>query len=325
MSHKKFIVYSLTIVLIFVSFNLLITEIFTRKVLIPNDVVYRKEQMLLNVKDDVKIVSLGDSHAHSGINVEESYFFNFANGGDPIPIWYFKLKWLTDKQVPVNTLLLELDYHIFSYYRTVNVETVTLQYAKYIDEPVPTSLGIYPAPNSYAAQVRLYSLQPNYSPIVHKALVKYLRKELQPPQMAENGATVSITRFVDQLEADRLKEAEKRVKLHLYNSHLINPDLLEYYERIIRLALDKGIRVVVIRYPLSNEYLSLINDKTDQEFSDVVAYLENKYGFSILDYRRAFDTKQELFSDQDHLNSDGSKYLGEMVIRDLKQYYISYN
>ena len=321
MKDKTFLRITIVTTLCIVLLNLLVTEVFTRKVLIPNDIVTRKEKMLEEVQYKIKIVSLGDSHIQSGITLGSDEFFNLAGEGEPIPIWYFKIKRLLNSPNNVNVILLQMDYHIFSHYRTVNVEAATMKYATYIDEKIDRKLGVYPEPST-PQYIKLYSLQPNYAPIVHSALRKYIRKELKAPILANNGAEVSIKKFINLPEIERTRIAERRVQLHLQNGDLIDPNLLSYYERIIQLAESHGVKVILIRSPLSKEYQSFISEPVKQDIDKLASQIRLKYNLPLLDYRTAFNDQQENFLDEDHLNSDGSKILGQLIIKDLKKFNI---
>lgn len=318
MNYRTFLKVTIFTTLCIVFLNIIITEVFTRKVLVPNDIVVRKEKLLTEVQDKVKIISLGDSHIQNGIYIESKDFFNLAGSGEPIPIWYFKLKRFLNSSNNIQILLLQMDYHIFSHYRTVNIEAATTPYAAYIDEKIDRTLGAYPDPNT-PQYFGLRSLQPNYAPIVHQALRNYLSDDFDIPSLASNGTEISTKEFIRLPEAERFRIAERRVQIHLQNGEIIDHNLLTYYERIILLAKQRGITVILVRSPLSKEYLSFVPISVQQEIDHVISQLRSTHQLPLLDYRYSFTEHQEYFLDEDHLNSNGAKKLGEFISADLEQ------
>lgn len=316
MVYKKLIRNSLFAGLLIVILNIALLEVFTRQVLIPNDVIYRKEKLLVEQKNQIKMVSLGDSHVERGLDMDRKDFFNFSIANEPVPLWYFKAKWLVKNAENLELLLLPMDYHIFSYYRTANIEHVTRQYKDYIDERVNPELGYYPDPGS-EEKFPLYSLQTNYAPIVYRSVFEFAIGAFDRPRLTRNGTSTRFGTFGEDSPEKRMADTRKRVDEHLYSRFLVHPEMVGYYEKIIELAKSKGIEVVLVRYPLSKEYLSLVTEEAEAEFSKAVEFVESRHDVKILDYRRIFDGKQEFFKDHDHLNDEGAKSLGIRVVRDL--------
>lgn len=322
-NYKKFLIYFLLFFALTTGVDFLVMEIFTRKILVPNDVINKKEQMIVSGNNDVKIISFGDSHVMYGMNINNSDYFNLAIDSEPVPIWYFKLKWLLKNFSTIDTILLPLDYHIFSSYRTKDVGYLTKQYAKYINEEVDNSLGYYPKPND-ARKIKFYSLQVNYSSIVHRTFLDYIFGRLNKPNLLQNGTLVKNGRFLDLTSSERKKKAEKRTSA-LYKDRLINEGMVEYYDKIIKLAEENKIKVVLIRYPLSNEYLSFITFDLENKFDSLIKNIKLKHNnIMILDYRNVFEKNQEMFNDSDHLNINGATRLGILFLKEFNKYKINF-
>ncbi|WP_223701219.1 DUF1574 family protein [Sutcliffiella deserti] len=314
--HKKFVLYTVGISVFIIFAHLIVMETFARNVLVPNDTVHMKEKLILDRKEEITIIGLGDSHVGNDLYLRENGF-NLGRGGDTTPIMYFKLKWLIENDVNVEHLLLQMDYHIFSYYRTQPGNHVK-NYYHIIDEPVDSELGDYPSANTFFGDNFIfYSLLDVYSPIIHKTFLNYLKGDFTKPDVSYNGQLSTDYDWTVLDEEDRIASAESRTAGTLYNQYLISEKLVHYYEKIIELAQQNNIKVTLIRYPLANEYLDLVNEEVETEFNELLSRIENKYNLKTLDYRYIFQEKQNYFIDQDHLNNTGAKELGKVIESEL--------
>ncbi|MEH7381382.1 hypothetical protein V7138_13045 [Bacillus sp. JJ1533] len=315
--YKRYVIVCLVSVAVILVGIMTILEVFTRQILIPSDVVAQKEVMVKQKRDQIEVVSIGDSHVMNGMDIRDDDFFNYGISGEPVPLGYFKTKWLIENVKDLDTLLLQLDYHIFSYYRTTDVGHLAKQYRKYIDEDVSEELGDYPSAQDFFENP-FYSLQVNYRPIVLRTFFEYLQgDELHRPNIQDNGVITGTDQFTDRTPEKRQRIAQARVNHHLYNNELIIDGMVDYYEKLIKLAQDNGIEVVLIRYPLANEYLQLIDEDVEAKFAKTVEEITSQYDVRILDYRNVFTEKQDYFSNEDHLNQEGATKLGEIVKQDL--------
>lgn len=316
MNHRKFLIYLAIISLSVIFFVMISLEVFTRKILIPNDIINQKEQMLLKKKSDIKIVSLGDSHTMYDMNINSQEYFNLGISSEPIPLWYFKLKWLIKNAGNTKTLLLQADYHIFSDCRTADVGHLTKQYAKYIDEKVGGDLGFYPPPG-YSDKFVFYSLQVNYSKILHKSFWNYIVGNFKKPEILDNGSFVKEQgNFSLLTKQEKMEKAKIRFENHFSCKSAINQGLVDYYEKIIKLAEDNGIKIFLVRYPLSEEYIALAGN-IETEFSDLLNYFSDKYSAPILDYRNEFRGIDNAFESPDHLSGKFAEKFGNIVSSDL--------
>jgi hypothetical protein len=318
MSHRKFLIYLAIISLPIIFFTTVSLEVFTRKILIPNDIINQKEQMLLNKKDNIKIISLGDSHTMYNMNINSPEYFNFGISSEPVPIWYFKLKWLIKNNPKLKSVLLQADYHIFSDCRTKDVEYLTKQYVKYIDEKVDNNLGNYPLPG-YSGKITFYSMQINYSKIVLKSFFNYIVGSFKKPDILDNGSFVKESGNSPFLsKQEKIEKAKIRFENHFSCGSAINQGLVDYYEKIIKLANDNNIKIFLVRYPLSEEYIALAGNM-ETEFSDLLGYFSEKYKISILDYKNEFCGIDNAFESPDHLSGQFAEKLGDIVFNDMKK------
>lgn len=310
MSHKTFFKITFTIIVSISLLHLGFFEWYARKYIAPNDTVLIKEKELLARKNQIKIISLGDSHMEGGLKMPNERFFNFSRHSDSIPVEYFKLKFLLKMLPGLKTIILEADYHQFSFYTT---KDNFRRYSKYIDEEVDIELGIYPKRFAYAFY--FLSLEESYSPIVHKDFVsRFLPVDMT--STAEASAP-DMRRWSEVDHQTRKDIARERTKVQIYNKYLVNTNLVAYYEKIIKLCNENNISVFLLRLPLSNEYLEQVSDNVEFQISQIYKRLQSDHKFRILDYRKIFRSRQELFRDSDHLNKYGSKELGKNIMADI--------
>lgn len=313
--HKRFIVLSLGICSTILIVNLLTLEIFARKVLLPYEDIKIKEDLFIEQNGEINVIGIGDSHVNYGLYFHQNNGFNLGQNGVSTPIMYFKLKWALEKGENINTLLLQLGYHTFSTHNIHHGDR-WIEYAHMIDEYVPAVLGTYPAPKSDQSTI-FYSLQDKYSPIIHRTFFDFLKGEFSPPDITGNGQLTNNEKWTDIHETERNKLTKNRVASHLYDEDTINRNFVNWYKKILELAKKHDIEVVLISYPLANEYLDLIDNETERGFQKLINDFTDSYNIPFLDYRDVFLDSQEYFRDHDHLNFQGARKLGDLINQDL--------
>jgi len=316
-SHRRFVLLSLSLLLVAVGLNFLLCEVFARKVIWP-----RKCFQLLELKREGKTfrtVSLGTSHT-AVMNFDYPGLFNFGLSRTFPSIMYFKMKHLAKTAPNVQALLLEADTHLFY---SLAARCDKYQHSVYIDEDVDPSLGNHPR----GSKGEFLSLKEEIAPTVYKQMAISLHRLLTPGKNSseKTGRSAETEDVSEDVRWDLLprevreQTAISRLKhFSLYDYEPMNPLLVEYYEKTIRLALKQGMKVIFIRYPLTNEFLAHHNPQIEGEVSAFLDALSKKYGIPILDYRRVFVDRQDLFSNQDHCNGEGKKVLRERILADLR-------
>ena len=83
---------------------------------------------------------------------------------------------------------------------------------------------------------------------------------------------------------------------------------------IIVLCDKNNIELIGIKYPLSNEYLSAMNNKSF--YADKLFKLNN---LRVIDLKNIFSNNDNYFYDQDHLNERGSKEFMKVLSKELKK------
>lgn len=291
--------------------HLLFFEWFARDFIQPEHVLYRQEKAFWDRMEDLKVLALGDSHMQSGLNIASDQFVNFATGSDTLPVMYFKLKKAVANSEALNTVIMQAEYHSFSV-QQVQYKHLD-QYKDYVDEKVPAELGDYPSPGSVVSP--FYSLSENVSPILYEQLVEVFvpNPKRHKYEVLANGYAGLQQQWVQKPASERVTAATLRATRQLESDYYFNRQLARYYDKIIKLAQENDVQVVLLRLPLSNEYLAAIRPDIEQDMAAYYRQLAKKYGLKLLDMRHIFKDQQELFQDMDHLTVEGGTELGKMV------------
>jgi hypothetical protein len=93
-----------------------------------------------------------------------------------------------------------------------------------------------------------------------------------------------------------------------------------YYVKILELCKQYGIELILLRMPLSDEYLKYAGRIIDIERVDhEILELTRKHctNFRLYDFRHEFEGKQGYFFNADHINPAGVSIISEKIRKDL--------
>ena len=296
-------------------------EIFIRKVLTPQDNWYLINDMLSKLDlQKIKIIALGDSHSANGLGIQQDNFYNFSYGAENVFNFYIKFRYFLRKGLNPNILLLQADYHLFSPYRAPNTDME--KYSEMVDNDIMKEakrfqidmhIKEYGFINNYLIQFKNYTaLQ------LHKTLLKYLINGFHIENkfdVTSTGTVLSHEEWGNFSKDNRFIIAKERVKEQSLDKNF-NPInyLIFYYEQIIKLAMDHNIKVVMVRYPLSEEYYKSLNSKLTSKMDDIYTDIGKKYNIPIINFTTNFSDKK-YFADSDHLNKRGAIIFGNIIIK----------
>ena len=101
-----------------------------------------------------------------------------------------------------------------------------------------------------------------------------------------------------------------------------DPAIRIYFEKILHLCQDHGVRVVMVRMPMTKEFNIEEGKLVPEEklFAEVQAITKNYPNFvRALDYHDLFEDHPEYFFDPDHLNIKGADLFSERLAADLAE------
>jgi len=108
------------------------------------------------------------------------------------------------------------------------------------------------------------------------------------------------------------------------DEEIIDSFLLYYLIEIIRLAERNNMGVILLSYPVREEYdsyMSKMNISIEWYHKTVLSNIYNEFqkNLTLLDYHDVFFDNPEYFYDTDHLNPNGSEVFSKRVYEDMKE------
>jgi lysophospholipase L1-like esterase len=273
-------------------------------------ILERTEKQLFDLRNEIQILFLGDSHILLGIDpaqIENS--FNYASGGENYIQTYYKLESLIKEGFMPEIIVLPIDLHSFSSFRTDRFDN-EWYWRKFI--------------NFYklAYQERKLFLLNNgingFFSFKGKGLQLLKPADLSKLSEIQRGYTPSNANFSK--VKNRRKVAVDRVASHFEGCEIINNMLLNYFYKILDLAAANNINTVLVKYPLTEEYRNEMKKyiPDEEEYYNSALYKINDYSdIHIFDYQLLYSGNPELFKDSDHLNSAGAVEFSKLLKKSL--------
>lgn len=238
---------------------------------------------------------LADSHGTPlKDHLEEYGIYNFAAASDSYIDMLRKVKYLI-RHTEVNRIIMTVDDHTLSPYReNINNRARSSFYIIKEDYASPFT-GI-----ANSLKKHLVLLNPGIRHIIRSFVQSKIVKSTPSKQWAllsdKERKSASIGRYRFQFNfaygSDPLKSA---------------------LDEIIQLCHDNNIELIGIQYPLTKIYKDTIKDSS---------FYADRYFMShhlkVLDYRRLYQDDDDYFSNQDHLNPEGSQAFVKVLTHDLQ-------
>lgn len=299
---KKLIVFLIIIVIILWSVN----EVYF-KFILPRKNNYETICQYEHYKDTVHILIFGASIPRAAIKsdmIDNS--FNFAVSGETYEQSYFKLiKAIQKDELDLKLIILPIDIYDLS------------------------------REQAYLVWYWANDLDVSIKELSEKTHKNYLRLWLEKsfpvlgagPDFFRNESSEMIKGWKkikkEVVKSDLPYSAEHYVKQHFGNGYYNNnfDKNLNYFNKILELTSKNNITVILIKYPLTKEYLNVVEEQniSVRYHYEIINNSILKYdNVHILDYQNIF-TNTSLFSDAVHLNRYGSEILTNKLIKDLEE------
>ncbi len=318
-SKNKLFVWSLTVVLtLLLAFHIFYFEKFSYDVLKKEDLSAKRFLSIKNQGDNIKVSAIGTSHTGSALYMDRSFFFNYGRATTWYPqVAYAKVSHLLQYATNLKVLLLEVDHIDILYYNHLRDINTPRKY-DYLLNHVNKPLNEGKRYNSNAKKsIFLLSLQKNVSPGIHrKYLQEYIKKKVKQKKVKQKKQVIPWATLSSK---EKVLKAKRRIlEYGLENPLVIDSAVCDYYRKAIRAAKKKGVKVYLIFYPQTQEYLEGIHEKNNLKVDNFVFDLANDENISVLDYRHYFISDESSFSNQDHVNGKGGKALTQEVLKVIK-------
>ena len=277
-------------------------EIFYRKV--PNNYTYKNE-LIKTASDSVEVVIFGDSHTFYGLNPK--YFsnstINMANVSQTIYFDNLLIDTYITKLKSLKFVVIPIEYTTFSQADNTQEDYWRKYfYASQMDLVVPNIKWYDPKQYGLALTQKLGKTGTYIKTFFeNKTLVGCDKK----------GWGNTYTSVVDSLELERLSKLISRK--HDDNSMDFSKNI-QRINAIIQQCEANDIQVILVNMPVSQPYLSLLNQEEVTAISKISRDLGQKYKHVThinLLYDKRFSRLD--FHDADHLNINGAEKCSRII------------
>ncbi len=286
--------------------------------MLSNTVLQRTEEQMQEHGEDTRILFLGDSHPKYAINpkyIQDS--FNYSSSGENYFQSFLKFKNITDKELmDLDSLVIPLDFHSFSSYRAERF--LNEWYWKDFE-------GFDEWPEFKGVKNTVRKIAAARYPVIDNGgeFIKYFIKR---PELAE--LEKGWQRGVGDYSLAKNKEVivKKRFDEQFKDSNYINDFLFEYFLRIIDLAKEENIKVVLLKYPITEDYYFKFDKEMGSEesfYGQFEERLKDK-DVRILDFQKMYFDRPHYFFNADHLNETGAIDFSKLLNDELYKNEIAY-
>jgi hypothetical protein len=306
--HKrKFVKRGTLFLLITIITTLLINQAYISSIL-PQKQVFRKEAAWQVDKEQLdntlQYAFFGDSHTLYATNpnfINNSY--NFASTAEGYIETYYKVRKIVEiDNIQLQTIILEVDPHTFSTLPRANEGL--FRNLRYYTSFIPLKdIAKHKEQSVISLAIE------NTLPIIGKGdeiLSQVVSSDI------DKGWIKSKKTFEDK---DKEKIAHTQYKRHFTEKpQLIHQKTFTYFQELLKFAQTNDINVILITYPLSQEYLDQLQEN-NIDLDAFYATLPSTY--PLLEYQNLFVNNPEYFGDADHLNEFGAEKFSKQLQTDL--------
>lgn len=309
---KKIIIFGVLLLIILFFVNWLYV-----KFVLPEKNSYKTVQQYNFYKDDTKILVFGSSMPRAAVKTDIiPNSFNFADDAGSYEATYFKLRKAAETdQLNIKLIILPIDLHEFSISETYE----TWKWSGYLGVSLRELSGI-----THKNHIRLW-IEKNFPVIGNGLELQRLFFKSESTEIIR-GWVKRETKFSN--FENRTATVEDMFQRHFREGYNSNIERITYYfKKTLDLAYEKNITTVLIKYPLTREYLDYASSNINvQEYYNKIEDLLLEYNnVCVLDYQNIFADLPELFRDANHLNIHGAEIFTGMLMEDLEKTKCSLN
>ncbi len=293
----------------------------------PESVFSRTVKGFEEQKDQIQILFMGQSDMKYAIVPKAMPYksYNFADLGENYIGTYLKLKYHIDRMPRLKIIVLGLSLPNFSSTRMNWIERRNFSLSNYFSYGYITPQDfkeLYKRKGFIVVGQKISS----FSPLLDRAQLKFFQKNIKKWVRNEPiHKTVIEDGYIRVLGSAVIEGlAERRVHTHFdeNNKDDFDKDLLSYFEKILILCHQRGIKVVTLMIPTTDYYL-----KYAEKYMTKAALYEkvltnpkfSPYIYKHLDYLNLYVKDHTLFVDADHLNHKGATVFSERIASELSR------
>ncbi len=274
------------------------------------------DEQFAELDDTLTFLTMGNSHNCINTHILP-HSFNYGSPGENYIKTYYKLKYVLEQSgKKPEFLLLQADISCFgpkisdrfeyNYYWIKYVDFIEL--AKIKDDKDVVYNWV---------EGKFFSYAGNYKDLWLSIVYRIKMKKVD--MYRGYRAHRDYKNYAD--EADRNKVARDKANLVLSKDEYFDHAIRVYFEMIMQLCQDHGVKVVLVRFPEAKEFYEeecrIV--PVNKLYAEVQAIASEFPVYSgILSYQEMFFDHPEYFFDPDHLNVEGSDLFSTRLAFDLK-------
>ena len=276
-----------------------------------------------NVRPEAIII--GDSRAALNVRRENLPlgYEVWAFPGEGLRQFLLKVDYLLKNKPSVRFIVLSVDDHIFSAYRSDN-HTFEKFFSFSDNDTIMESMRPSTGQLMRAHVSSLFPILAGENRmLIRRSLISDLKEALgveserEPVELNNCYDMVFATEVVWPDIDGETREARVSERLNdQYRDPIVVEEMKGFLKKIFEMAEEHGVEVIGIRSPLSPDYRSRVPEETVEL---VMANIREFPFVGILDYSRYAEKSPELFNDMDHLNSAGAAVFTAQLASDLSR------
>jgi hypothetical protein len=267
--------------------------------------------------DTLKYLAVGNSHNCINTHILQQSF-NYGSPSESFIQSYYKLKYILEKTgKKPEYLILQADLSSFGPKISDRYE-YNSYWIKYIDYRELARIKDSKDMLYKWLEGKFFSYVGNYKDVQLSILyrIKMGKVEMYHGYRAHRD----YHNFAD--EPDKQKTAWDKANLILSKEEYFDPAIRVYFEKILQLCQDHGVKVIMVRMPMTKEF-NIEEGKLvpEQKLLSEVQAITSKYPNFVraLDYHDLFEDHPDYFFDPDHLNIKGADLFTTRLAEDLKK------
>jgi hypothetical protein len=305
----------LCFILVLILLNIL-SNIVYKNVVMGGTPVMRTQKQIEKFNYKIDYLIIGDSHPQHGLDTRIlKNSFNFSTAAESYILSYYKLKYMLDNNLKdIQSIILNIDLHSFTTRRSNRIPIpFNYYYSKYIDylEVGKRKRKMLPYLNEYIKGT-FFSFMGCWKDI-------YMAIEGKEKNISLfNGYVPAHSKF---LKKDPHRITKVRTRYQFSKTKYFDKDLAFYFEKILDLSDTKGIKILLIKMPISELYYDYVIKYFDPDelYHKIDKIIESRKNIMLLDLQKFFFNKPHFFRDCDHLNELGAHNCTKRVVRFLKK------
>ena len=290
----------------------------------PKSIFARTVKGFEEQKDQIQILFLGQSDMKYAIIPKAMPYrsYNLAEPGENLVATYFKLKYYIDKTPHLKIVVLPLNLTSFSTARLEWLRGKTFtKYFSYGCITYQDFKELYKIMGFTVVRQKLASFSPMLDRGRMKRFYKNAKKWIrnEPIRISEvhDGYFYSTS-----FSTVREWHAVDRVQAQIRKKNDFNEDLLSYFEKILILCHERGVKVVTLTTPMTDYYIKHAEKYITKEALYEKVFKSPRFSpyiYQHIDHLDLYAKDHALFYDAEHLNYKGATVFSERMVSELSR------